>query len=478
MFNTSDISNSLNTIWRFTTRLTALGVGYLLVLNNFVPSPQIQYKNQYDDDAPTNWDSIPSSWAPQVALTTLSYSLGSQGQATLMTPLSLFIGLSSFVQPINAQTTFFETLGGPADEQGQAIQITPENDTVVAGFTNSFGAGGSDVLLLKFFADGTLAWAKTLGGAGDDQGNDLALTLEGDILVGGRTDTIFGALLSKFFANGTLAWARIFGDRSYDLQLTPEGDFFVVGSAGNNVLLTKFFANGTLDWFHTLGDAAGNDVARALALTPEGDIIIGGRTENFAVGANFLLSKFFANGTLAWARVFGGTDFDSIAALQTTPQGDIIMTGQTGSFGSSFDLFLSKFFANGTLTWALTLDGTSVDRGYALQLTPGGDILVTGETRSGNADLLLAKFFSNGTLAWARAGDDSGNAMALTLEGDILVTGQTPSFGAGSQDLLLARFDANGTIDNCSAWRTITPHGAKHQFQRHGHHKQPESRDT
>ncbi|HXU00695.1 MAG TPA: SBBP repeat-containing protein, partial [Polyangia bacterium] len=54
------------------------------------------------------------------------------------------------------------TWGGPADDRASAVARDAAGNIYVVGTTDSFGAGGSDILILKYGSTG-LEWARTWG---------------------------------------------------------------------------------------------------------------------------------------------------------------------------------------------------------------------------------------------------------------------------------------------------------------------------
>jgi len=341
---------------------------------------------------------------------------------SFLTPLNLMT-LSSFFPMINAQisqTKFLKTFGGNVLDVSSALTRTSTGEIVVAGSTDSFGTGNRNVLMIKLFGNGSLAWARTLGGSNTDWGYALSTTPSGEIVMAGYTLS-FGAgnrdvLVAKLFGNGSLAWARTLGgsfiDLAYALSTTPSGEIVVAGEtnsfgAGNrDVLVAKLFGNGSLAWARTLG-GSNDDWGYAISTTPNGEIVVAGYTDSFVAGnRNVLLAKLFSNGSLAWARTLGGSNNDYGFTLSTMPSDEIVMAGYTESFGTgSEDVLVAKLFGDGSLAWARTLGGNNNDRGWAISTTSSGEIVVTGYTESfgaGNRDVLLAKLFGNGSLAWAR----------------------------------------------------------------------------
>jgi hypothetical protein len=72
------------------------------------------------------------------------------------------------------------------------VATDSSGNVYVAGGTNSFGAGGYDVLLLKYGPAGNLLWQKTWGGTGDEWANALKIGPDNCLYVAGVT-TSFGA---------------------------------------------------------------------------------------------------------------------------------------------------------------------------------------------------------------------------------------------------------------------------------------------
>jgi hypothetical protein len=84
--------------------------------------------------------------------------------------------------------------GGPADDVANSIDMTTDDCYIVAGYTESFGTGNSDVYLLKIdgYVYGNTLWWETYGGAADDVGNSVQRTADGGYIIAGYTES-FGA---------------------------------------------------------------------------------------------------------------------------------------------------------------------------------------------------------------------------------------------------------------------------------------------
>ncbi|MFZ8835399.1 MAG: hypothetical protein ACO2O5_14580, partial [Candidatus Caldipriscus sp.] len=152
----------------------------------------------------------------------------------------------------------------------------------------------------------------------------------------------------------------------------------------------------------TYGEAY-NDKAYSVHHTSDGGYILTGYTRSFGAGFyDIFLIKTDANGNIQWAKIYGGTGWDSASSVQQTSDGGYIVAGYTYSFGAGWgDIFLIKTDANGNIIWAKTYGGTDYDRASSVQQTSYGGYIVAGETRSfgaGYFDIFLIKTDANGNI--------------------------------------------------------------------------------
>jgi hypothetical protein len=362
--------------------------------------------------------------------------------------------------------TFNKTFGGSGADYAYSVQQTTDGGYILAGYTASFGAGDDDAWLIKTDADGNKVWDTTFGGSEGDCAWAVQKTSDGGYILAGGTDS-FGAgyvdaWLIKTDANGIEQWNKTFGGSDYDeawsVQQTSDGGYILAGitwsfGAGRcDAWLIKTDADGNKVWDRTFGGSEG-DNAFAVQQTSDGGYILAGSTQSFGAGyVDAWLIKTDANGIEQWNKTFGGLGVDEAWSVQQTSDGGYILDGKTSSFGAgSSDAWLIKTDANGNKIWDRTFGGSSSDYAYAVQQTSDGGYILAGATYSfgvGASDAWLIKTDANGKKQWNKTfgglGGDEAWSVQQTSDGGYILGGITTSFGAGNWDARLIKTDANG----------------------------------
>lgn len=158
-------------------------------------------------------------------------------------------------------TLLWSKLYGGGDMDGYGfVKETRDGGYIITGVTYSFGATlDGDLYLIRTDKNGNHIWSRQYGGMGTDRGYDIQETAKGDFVVSGETYS-YGAGHSDLYVlktdkNGNLLWSKTYGGSSFDfgrsIALTPGNGYLVSGHAlsfspDNNydVLLVKTDENG------------------------------------------------------------------------------------------------------------------------------------------------------------------------------------------------------------------------------------------
>jgi len=243
------------------------------------------------------------------------------------------------------------------------------------------------------------------------------------------------------------------------------------------VLDTTF--NGTGFVTAPIGSATG--AARAVALQPDGKIVVAGTASNGS-DDDLALMRLDTNGVHDAEFGFDGTVLtdlagrnDRAAALVVQPDGRLVVAGTSGD-GPDREFVLARYFPDGSLDGSFGASGVAVtdfgateDVAGALVLQSDGGLVVAGyrwNLAHKQTELALARYRSDGTLdtnfgvggtVTTALGSVVGYPVALAPQPDgkvVLASGILRS-GSTNGDFILVRYAADGSLDT-----TFNPGGA------------------
>jgi hypothetical protein len=249
-------------------------------------------------------------------------------------------------------TIWTSIFGGVDHDKGLSVCQTFDGGYIIAGYTHSYGAGQSDVYVVRTDSNGDSLWTRTFGGAGYERGYSVAQTPDSGYIVAGWTES-FGAGGSDVYVirlseNGDSLWTRTYGgsgsDYCYSAILTDDG--FVLGgktnsfgSVSDDIYIIRADVDGDTIWTRAIGGAT-SDFARSVVMTVSGKYVLLGQTGSYP--EDFYMVAVDSEGDSIWASIFGGDQFDDGYCVDETPDSGFIITGYTSSFGTGGDVWVVR----------------------------------------------------------------------------------------------------------------------------------------
>jgi len=363
------------------------------------------------------------------------------------------------------QDLFARIYGGRNDDWVYSIVACSDGGFALAGYTRSFGSDGADFLLLKLNPLGELEWALTAGEQGSEYANALAQTADGGFALAGYTRS-FGAggsdiLVVKLNQDGELGWARTIGgtgnECAYSIAQLPDGSLLLAGyttsfgSGGSDILLLEMSEDGDLRWAKTIG-GPGSESASFLALTNEGGFFLAGYGQGVS-GTLPLVIRLDPSAGVLWAKSFSAGEGSYIRSAIAWMDG-YLLAGWVRGKGSDPDALVVRLNEKGGLVWARAFGGKGYDWASCLTVLPGGGFGLAGCISFGHYNFLIMGLSGAGELEWAKTfgspGWDAASCMAVSRDQRIAVAGYTSGFGIGGDDILLLELSPDGEYPGCA----------------------------
>lgn len=285
------------------------------------------------------------------------------------------------------------SLGAADSAEGLALAVGGDGTVAVGGsisgaFGTSVDLGGTDALVTSYTSDGDLNFTQRMGTIGDDAVTALAVDDAGMIYAGGSVSGSLGGasfagekdgFIRALNSDGSTAWTQTLGGAGNDRvdALAVSGGDLIVGAVQDDVgSVSKYAtADGSVDAGYSvdLGTLDSGDIA-GIAIDPsDGAVYVAGAARSgFTAPANtnqggrdgyLMRITSTADATVEYANFIGGSAEDRVNGIAVS-NGEVYLVGATkGSVGSGTqvgteDAFVSKLDgATGTQSWTSQFSG-------------------------------------------------------------------------------------------------------------------------
>jgi uncharacterized delta-60 repeat protein len=254
--------------------------------------------------------------------------------------------------------------GGSEQDVAYSVKSTSDNGFIVAGYTESEGAGESDFRVLKLDADGDPDWVSGIGIYGDIYADSASSIIEvsggGYLVVGNSEDTLgnYDVWILRINAAGEIIWDKMLNKGDYneasDVQQTSDGGFIITGYTNfgyGSYWIIKLDSNGDTVW-EKLDDGTSASALNSIRQTLDGGYIGAGRVYSHATADNDLcILKLDHSGATEWRKTFDGKDsYEDIAySISQTSDGGYIVAGYTTTYANKTDIWLLKLNKDGEI---------------------------------------------------------------------------------------------------------------------------------
>ncbi|MCJ8290158.1 MAG: T9SS type A sorting domain-containing protein [Crocinitomicaceae bacterium] len=251
-------------------------------------------------------------------------------------------------------TLWLKTYGGSLADEAIDIAEASSGGYVIVGNTESFGAGGRDIIIIRIDEQGSILWSKTYGKPTDDEVYNILKTSDNGYLISakGSLNNSTGLLL-KIDANGILQWEKTYSNIELTIgnnviETSDNGLILVGKETSGDLKIIKLDNSGQYLWARSAAASWQVDLQGVGVIEmSNGDYVVFG--DESAARINIFVIRFDPTGTLVWGKAFrqSSSSFDHIMDAMEAPDGGIIL-----STIFEMEKGLAKLNGSGSLEWA------------------------------------------------------------------------------------------------------------------------------
>ncbi|MBB5278716.1 putative delta-60 repeat protein [Rhizobium rosettiformans] len=332
--------------------------------------------------------------------------------------------------------------------KGEALaSATRDNLITVAGYEVFDTPLKQQAVVYRLSRSGKIVWTAAFGEAGEDVFHAVTQLADGSVIAVGEAttsgDTRSDAIVARFTPKGEVAWARRFGgpgsDRLLSVVQRASGNFVSVGTTTKNI---NSLAQGWMLEISPQGeliddrnfDHPDGGMFTSVVETVGGGLVAAGQTGDLAGSdPDFWIIRLSSDGAVLLDRQPGGSGVDRINGMTVGANGDILLAGETTSFGTSTaDGIILRLTPDNKMP-PKVLAKQGQDRLASIATDSGGYVYAAGSSDSAGTEYSSAWIVKLSpdlrTTVWESTGTDSSETMSRTLslmdDGSIIVAGRT-----------------------------------------------------
>jgi hypothetical protein len=326
----------------------------------------------------------------------------------LIIMIQLIFIISVLFSQTPPDTLWTRTFGGDGADYAVSVQKTFDGGFISLCQTSSFGAGSSDIWLIKTDEEGNEQWQQTFGGAETEYAGDIKQTADIGYIIVGTTES-YGSDYNKIWLIktdefGNELWSQLYGNfdnRGNSVVQTSDGGYIIAGATwitGNNnyfdAILIKTDANGNEEWSQTYGSTFWDEALYIQQNENNEYLICGlhGETQGW-------FFKTDSDGSMIWSQSFSVWGHNYIVQfIEATDQG-YILTGNTYSAESA--ILVIKTDENGNEEWIQTIDVSDYDSSSSICEAASEGYIIAGSTYMNNyGEIWLINIDEEGEEIW------------------------------------------------------------------------------
>lgn len=376
----------------------------------------------------------------------------------------LFVG-----QSYGQSTRWYKCYGNSGYDYARDVKEDNDTGYVVTGSSTSFGVDNSEAYLLKLNKMGEFQWSRNYGGPGSEWGESMVITNDSTYAIAGYTNSYgaggFDFYLIRIDEDGEPLWEQYYGgadwDRAFGLIQLPDSGFVMAGETYSfepgkqEGYIIRTDKNGDVIWEYVIDDVAPSFL-KDIDLDGDSIVVCGGIGDGGYDTYDGYVAKFHIDGTFGWDKRIGEEHNDYFNAVCV--EGGLYNLGGVNGY---------EYIDEGDNMWLYRMDdiGTEVIDTVYPTLSPRTDGINDVDVRDfdldyyhtgysvswgygeidGEPDLFIGKLamagFQLGAQNYGHAGPDVGHAIHYCRDGGVVIAGDTKFFATGGNNIMVIKMN-------------------------------------